>query len=189
MTITRMAMMAWMAGTVAHAGEPQQKVVVYLRNRANVHSEVWIPAEALAGHMLAKIGIALEWGRGERAGESSQPPIYIELATGTPEKHMPRALAFALPYEGSHITVFYDRFEKTSYPATVLAHVMVHEITHLLQGVSRHSDVGVMKAHWTQRDFGAMRVRPLSFSPEDVTLIYLGLSTRRGRTGTLVAGR
>src|ERR1035437_5946036 len=43
MTITRMAMMAWMAGTVAHGGEPQQKVSVYLRERAAVHPEVRIP--------------------------------------------------------------------------------------------------------------------------------------------------
>ena len=89
MRITRLtimaALMAWMAGTVALAGEPQQKVTVYLRERATVHPEVRIPAKALAGRMFAKIGISLDWGKGEPAGESSQPLIFIELVTGTPE--------------------------------------------------------------------------------------------------------
>ena len=189
MTITRMALMAWMAGTVAHAGEPQQKVTVYLRERAAVHPEVRIPARALAGRMFAKIGISLDWGKGEPAGESSQPYVIIELVTGTAESRMPGALAYALPYEGTHITVFFDRIEKMPDPGTVLAHVIVHEITHLLQGISRHSDTGVMKAHWTGRDFGGMRVAPLPFTQWDVDLIYAGLSARRAGTGVLVAER
>ena len=53
------ALMAGMAGTVAHAGEPQRRVTVYLRDRTNVHPEVWIPAKALAGRIFAKIGISL----------------------------------------------------------------------------------------------------------------------------------
>jgi len=187
MTITRMALMAWMAGTAALAGEAQQKVTVYLRERAAVHPEVRIPAEWLATKMFAKIGISLEWDRGERAGESSQPYVFIELVTGTAESRMPGALAYALPYEGTHITVFFDRVERMRDPSTVLAHVIVHEITHLLQGVSRHSDAGVMKAHWTGGDFGGMRVAPLPFTQWDVDLIYAGLSARRAGTGVLAA--
>ena len=189
MTITRMALMAWMAGTVALAGEPQQKVTVYLRERAAVHPEVRIPAKALAGRMFAKIGISLEWGKGEPTGESSQPYVCIDLVTGTAESRMPGALAYALPYEGSHITVFFDRIEKMPDPGTVLAHVIVHEITHLLPGISRHSDTGVMKARWTGRDFGGMRVAPLPFTRVDVDLIYAGLSARRPGTGVLVGER
>src|SRR5664279_491295 len=102
MKITLMALMAWMAATVAHAGEPQQKVTVYLRERANVYPEVRIPANALAGRMFSRIGISLIWGKGEPAGEASQQYVLIELATGTPEDRMPGALAYALPYEGTH---------------------------------------------------------------------------------------
>jgi hypothetical protein len=200
MTITRMtirrmgimaALMAGMTPTVAHAGQPQQKVTVYLRDRANIHPEVRIPAEALAARIFGKIGISLEWGTREPAGESSQP-IFIELVRGTPENRMPGALAYALPYEGIHITVFFDRMEKMPGPGTVLAHVMVHEIAHVLQGISRHSEAGVMKAHWTAKDFGDMSYKPLVFTALDVELIYAGLSARRGGTGTqvtLVAAR
>jgi hypothetical protein len=66
---------------------------------------------------------------------------------------------------------------------------MVHEITHLLQGVTRHSDTGVMKARWTGTDFGGMRVTPLPFTRQDVELIYSGLAKGPPRTGVLVAER
>ena len=35
----------------------------------------------------------------------------------------------------------------------VLANVLVHEITHILQGPCWHSDTGVMKARWTHTDY------------------------------------
>ena len=60
-------------------------------------------------------------------------------------------------------------------PAVVLAHVLVHEITHILQGVNRHSDRR-LKAHWTPEDYRAMASKPLPFTPVDVQLIRLGLA-------------
>ena len=51
--------------------------------------------------------------------------------------------------------IFYDRVRKikpNKIPA-VLAHVMVHEVTHILQGICRHSASGVMKAQWDEEDF------------------------------------
>ena len=35
MTTTSIVLLAWLAGTVAHAGQPQRKVTVYLLDRAN----------------------------------------------------------------------------------------------------------------------------------------------------------
>jgi hypothetical protein len=63
----------------------------------------------------------------------------------------------------------------------VLAHVMVHEITHILQGVSRHSESGIMKARWTNNDYQEMMFQPLPFAPEDVKLVQLGLDARELR--------
>ena len=179
MTSTSMLLMAWMAGTVAHAGQPQYKLAVYLLDRANdgyVNSTV---VETLASRMFAVIGISLEWARGKPAAKPSQPPIIIELVTRTPPTLMPGSLAYAVPCEGSHITVFLDRIEEMRAPSNVLAHVMVHEITHLLQGIGRHSATGVMKEMWTARDYGGMRLRPLSFTPLDIDLIYAGLAAVR----------
>ena len=38
----------------------------------------------------------------------------------------------------------------------LLAHVLVHEITHVLEGVDRHTGQGVMKARWTEDDLALM---------------------------------
>ena len=116
MTITQMAMMAWMAGTIAHAAQPQQTVTVYLLDTVNIPIEVGIPAKALAAKMFAGIGISLEWRRGQPAGGTSQPLVIIELVTGTPENRLPGALAFALPYEGTHITVSSIALKKRTIP-------------------------------------------------------------------------
>jgi len=40
--------------------------------------------------------------------------------------------------------------------SSVLAHVLVHEVTHILQGIPRHSESGVMKAQWDSNDFAQM---------------------------------
>jgi len=65
--------------------------------------------------------------------------------------------------------------------------VLVHEITHILQGVDRHSAQGVMKAQWDDNDYSAMAWKPLPFSPIDVELINRGLATRVARTSARLA--
>jgi hypothetical protein len=62
--------------------------------------------------------------------------------------------------------------------SAILAHVMTHEITHILQGAARHSETGVMKAHWDSQDFFQMTKGPLPFAPEDIDLIERGIRLR-----------
>jgi predicted Zn-dependent protease len=57
----------------------------------------------------------------------------------------------------------------------MLGHVLAHELTHVLQRVVRHSDTGIMQAHWTVRDLSAMSPKPLPFTPHDVYLIRDGI--------------
>jgi hypothetical protein len=55
-----------------------------------------------------------------------------------------------LPYEGTHIVIFYDRVQAAIAPGrvtTLLAHVMAHEVTHMLEGIPRHSAEGVLTVH------------------------------------------
>jgi hypothetical protein len=103
----------------------------------------------------------------------------LDFATGTPATQNPGALAYALPYERIHIVVLLDRVRKkaadTAQIAAVLAHVMAHEVTHILQGTARHSESGVMKAQWDAQDFQRMASKPLPFGPLDVVLIRNGL--------------
>ena len=56
-----------------------------------------------------------------------------------------------------------------------LGYVLAHEIAHVLQRISRHSNSGIMKSKWDGRDYAEMRRISLGFSEEDVTLIRQGL--------------
>jgi len=193
MTITRkttkmLAMMAWTTAAVAQSSQPQETVNVCLQNWESVHGWLLVPAEAMAKRMFAEIGVGLAWREGIPAGSSAEPPIVLKLVTGEPADRMPGVLAYALPYEGVHISVFCDRIAPMPAPSAVLAHVMVHEITHLLQGISRHSDHGVMKAHWTPADIFEMQYKPLRFTAEDIELIYLGLAARQQSAVALNGG-
>jgi hypothetical protein len=54
----------------------------------------------------------------------------------------------------------------------------------IIQGVSRHSDTGMMKPHWSSKDLKEMRYKPLPFTPEDLILLDSGLAMRRESTVT-----
>ena len=100
----------------------------------------------------------------------------------------PDALAYARP-NGEYAEVFWDRIqaESPTHTEALLAHVLVHEITHVLQGVARHSETGVMKAHWDAADMGQLAWKPLPFAPEDVNLICAGLDERARLAGYRLA--
>lgn len=136
-------------------------------------------ARMLATQILAGAGVDLDWRTSSRAC----PPesIRIRLRSMTPASLRPGTLAYAYPYEAIHIHVFYDRIQSISSPRSaprVLAHVMVHEITHVLQQINRHSNHGVMKAHWSDEDLRSMERKPLPFAEEDVELIRAGRARR-----------
>ena len=163
-----------------------REVRVYRTAHSAVPYQIEGAAMDQASEMFADIGVSLVW----QFGSPSRPEagsIAIEIVTGTPAKFMPGALAYAFPYEGIHIRVFWDRIRDYATPREVLAHVLVHEITHILQGESRHSEEGIMKAHWTPADLSTMAKKPLGFAPEDVKLIFEGLDRRED--GGVVSGR
>ncbi len=175
----RTAMLAMAVAMAVQAGQARkQNVVVYLENNANVPQDVTNRAQELASSMFASIGVKIDWRIGEPSASSSPGAIAMSLARNTPKMEMPGALAYAMPHEGVHIVVFWDRMECGLIPTELLAHVMVHEITHILEGVSRHSESGIMRAQWTEVDHKTMKTRPLSFAAEDVELIHRGLMTR-----------
>jgi hypothetical protein len=155
-------------------------MIIYVDNDA-APTPVLLLAEARAAGMFSSSGLRIEWhGKTPDGGQVPTGAIAIRLIPQTPVGFLPRALAFTRPFEGVHITVFWDRIQqatRSAPPAVVLAHVLVHEITHILQGVDRHSDSGVMKARWSDKDYAAMAWKTLPFTPEDILLIRLGLQS------------
>ena len=188
-----MKILTMMALAVATGRSAQaEEVKVYLQGGSMVPATVLHQAQAVANEIFSRVGVKID----RRVGGPSRPQlqhekvIVVEMVTETPKERTPGALAFALPYEGVHIQVFYDRVQATTDPEltpNVLAHVLAHEITHILQGTSRHSNIGVMKAHWTHQDYMEMKLKPLCFTEEDVQLIRFGLAERANASNLIAA--
>jgi hypothetical protein len=171
----------------AAGGEPvdlagERTVTVCIEGAVPLGMAVAAQAQKIAAEMFAGIDVTIRWRRFSDGCPGKA--VRISLSPETPPTLKPGAMAYALPYDGEHIRVFYDRISKAATPSLVprlLAHVMVHEIAHILQGVDRHSDSGIMKDHWDGPDFQRMAWKALEFEPRDVDLIYRGLARRVGR--------
>jgi hypothetical protein len=134
-------------------------------------------ASSLVSGMYAAIGVDIDWRWPRNCPTGA---IRVTMQMSTPIGQSPGAMAYAAPYEGTRIVIFYDRVEKKQARPVpeLLAHVLAHEIGHILEGISRHSASGVMKAQWDEDDFSQMAWKPLPFTPEDVILIHQGLRSR-----------
>ena len=147
-------------------------------------------AQPLISRIFAEIGVRIEWARDRRACITNAG-IVVSLSYETPRDKYPKAWAYALPYEKTHIVVFYDRVQKTigeTGAKNLLAYVLVHELTHMLQGVKRHSETGIMKADWDRSDYFDMGRGALRFAPEDVRLLDMALQDRQARLASKTAG-
>jgi len=159
---------------------PEPKVTVCMdfdRLEANL-------ARDAASKVFAGIGVSIEWQRYGHSCQVASGAVAISLSYDTPRNRHQGALAYALPYEGTHIVVFYDRVRATAAPARVpclLAYVIVHEIAHILQGAKRHSASGIMKAQWDHGDYFNIVRNSLRFAEEAVDLIHRGIDRRQSR--------
>ena len=142
-------------------------------------------AKGRVSAMFADIGVRIAW---HPLGSCPEGALKITFSQSD-AKASDTALGYALPYEGTHIVVLLDRIREMVPPVAVpalLGHVMAHEITHILEGYSRHSESGLMKAHWEGREFKTMETaNGLLFAPEDVETIHRGLQ-RRERTAAVM---
>jgi hypothetical protein len=177
-----------MSLALAVSAQAAGKVRACVNSGTYVSFSVLARAEMIASRMFATAGVALEWrdARSAACQNSDQArTVVLDFHIHTAPSEHPGALAYALPYQGSHIVLLFERFARSAggpnQVSALLAHVMAHEITHLLEGVPRHSQTGVMKAYWDRQDLTRMADKPLPFDPEDIDLIQRGL--RAGAVG------
>jgi hypothetical protein len=181
-----------MAGTSLCVGQSAtaQKASVTVCMEPN--PSVLMGVRPLASAMFASIGVRIDWHE-RHSCPVGVGAIQVRLSHDSPNIRNSEALGFSRPYQGT-ILVFPDRVEQLNRDGRrfVMAHVLVHEITHVLEGINRHSTTGVMKAQWNDRDFYDMRRKPLPFAQEDINLIYVGLKVPRvapaGAVGEGLAG-
>ena len=160
---------------IAQAARAEQKLDVFVSHDELIPFVTLQSAKALASRMLATADVRIAWhGVAPSEWKGRNRIIIIRIEMNVPTASHPGTLGYAMLFEGVHISIFYDRIrqmDREDLASRLLAHAMVHEITHMLQGVERHSATGVMKARWDWDDYLLMERQPLPFTPEDIQMI------------------
>jgi hypothetical protein len=209
--LTTVVLLAVFGGSM-YAAE-KTSVDVYLSNRDD-SSELLRPGKVVASAIFERIGVHLNWRSGglpatqSAAGNGAlQKAFGIRTLERAPESATGGALASAriVGLSGTEITVYEDRLQRFFGNHSNLAragagagYVLAHELAHVMQGVARHSESGILKAQWSSSDFEEMVFHRLAFTNFDVELIHQGLviqlANRRsesladGSAGGLAAG-
>lgn len=170
----------------ACAGEEGPPKVQVCLSYTGVEPQPAFRAKFVAAEIFRRIGVRITWSH---CATAKDPDVRILVAANAPAGLPNGVYAYALPYEGQTVKVFYDRLRarNRSYLGDVWGHVMAHEIAHLLQGVARHSEQGVMQAYWDASEREAMSYRPLAFTPYDAQLIHSGIQVRTSKKSARVA--
>jgi hypothetical protein len=137
-------------------------------------------ARTVVSGIFAAIGVKIRWADPLKCPTGA---IYVSFSRDTSTSMHATALAYAMPYEGTHIVVFPERVRDRAPFASggLLGYTVAHEVTHILEGVVLHSASGIMKAHWETDDLHEMRSGRLGFGTEDIFLIYHSLGQRESR--------
>ena len=192
---TIVAAFAWLSPAQPRQVTPD--VVIYIEAGGSVEPGPLRLAKDLATSMFAGIGVSVVWSDGRYAVDSCSGgtvSIRLRLVSGKRGDYRPGALAEAFPFDfgDQTISVMYDRVINSAGKATlrfsrILAHVFAHEISHILEVHTSHSDSGVMKARWDSDDYKNMAWKPLPFLERDVYLIHTGLKWLRNRANSAPA--
>ena len=165
-------------------------VAVYVGGHNAAPGPVELGARSTVTAMFASVGVRLVWRRGKP--ETTMPSggpvvIQVRLVSDAPPGVHAEALACARPFGDGIpvVTVMYVRIRivagSLARERNLLAHVLAHELGHVLQCTNGHAETGLMKAHWTGRDLNAMQEKPLEFTSIGVDLIREGLARLRAR--------
>ena len=104
---------------------------------------------------------------------------------------------FALPAQGdgfgSHATIFYHSVEEVAREAkrataTVLGHVLAHEMGHLLLGMKGHSRQGIMHIPWGPKELGRAAQGGLLFVAKQEQRIRAQVQARMAAAPKVTAG-
>jgi hypothetical protein len=194
-------------GTVAENVTAEDRAKPIYRVNLHMTSQVEIPPALLeegqdsATGIFAAIQVQLMWVAQRPPApprlapcvcEATMRDLALQIVPHAPANVSNVALAMAMPRanSGVSIVIFYDRVDPLlrghAREGKVLGYVLAHEITHVLQGIPRHSDIGVMRARWTENDFRQMGIGTLRFTNDDVRMIrrrFLPLAPSAGCSG------
>jgi|SRR5271157_5536129 len=175
-------LLAAMGAAVMSAAEKTEKKVVDVYVDGRDGSSILLgPGTAMASAIFDKIGVRIHWRTG--AVPEGANAIGIRTAEHAAESATSEALASThlVGALATEITVYKDRLQRfldnhRSLKEVAAAYVLAHELAHAMQGVGRHSETGIMRAHWSNEDYQEMVFHKLAFASVDVDLIHRGLT-------------
>ena len=177
-------------------GDAESDLVLFVRGHGTLPPGLWYRTRTCVSAIFEKINFRVNWQNGNPPNRTLPGPIGIVIhfvgaqskAIGAQVPICSSGAACTVPFSSanSSITVMYDRggavIRKPASFHVVLAHVIAHEITHVVQVTDRHSDHGIMKAIWTAADVAQIESSGLGFTPQDVEFIRQGFDYRRRLT-------
>jgi hypothetical protein len=195
-------------GILAASGaEAQSLLTVRVYNYAAVPGNTLAAAEATAQAIFRRSGIEAEWlhcpTNRDEAGlfPACRKPagpweVVLQIVPQSMEPKIVGSDAFGLALPGTssepstHAYLYYHRAEQTateshrtarpvSLPA-LMAHVIVHEVGHLVLGPNMHSPRGIMRARWEARDLREMEIGAVGFPSDQAKTLRARLEERTG---------
>jgi len=173
--------------STASTAQPVVEVFIPPVTATNMNTPL-LRAKMIVAEIYSTIGVRVVWSSAHSApsGCEKNPlhgKIVVAFRTGASAGRSDAALAFSNPYshEGPCVTVLMDRLKPEGEKnmlrvGFVLGHVLAHEIGHVLEGVPRHSETGLMKARWSDRETMNMPHQTLRFTAYDAELVLKGLA-------------
>jgi hypothetical protein len=161
-------------------------MTVVVCNKAGIDDRILSAAEYRASGIFRRAGVEVQWiGAGDCSLVPQATHIAVVILSKAPRGWTSRdAMGFAPSRTGNYrrAYVFYDRVQEfvesktdTSSqivgPFIVLAHVIAHEIGHLLIPGEAHTANGIMRARWKYSDWVKASHGSLLFPQDQVRII------------------
>jgi hypothetical protein len=149
---------------------PDIFVTIAVHNNAGVGANTLAQAERTARSIFKEAAVNVHWVN------CDLPPVAVDIAASCRITEFPKHLqltiarrsknltdsVFGVSYlgedgSGCYSSVFFEPAEELHARlyvnlGTLLGHVVAHELGHLLLGTNAHSDTGIMRPHWNERD-------------------------------------
>jgi hypothetical protein len=168
----------------AEEGRPPELVVtVAVHNKAGISASTLAQAERMAGTIFRQAGVEVLWANCDLPAEEAEIasschvtefPRHLQLSIARRSKDLTESILgvsfLAEDGSGCYSDVFLEPAEELHEKlhginlGTLLGHVAAHEIGHLLLGTNAHSDDGIMRPHWNERDLANASKGELHFT-------------------------
>jgi hypothetical protein len=160
--------------SVADAAEPGQLPAIRLQmdNDADVPAAILTKSQDEVARIFADAGLGVEW---TDAGPRCTVHI-VPIALGYRRASSPVMGAALRNRSGATARIFFNEVKDFAHTwdvdvSTLLAHVMAHEIGHLLLPYVPHSETGLMRAEWDKALVREAEAGSLTFTDAQIKRI------------------